>query len=84
MKINPKEFPFHYVKSPITTEGFTKGKIYEVLEFDDGPSRTYGWKFFIADDNGDKQFCLEKECSMIEEQSWIIADFEENLKKILE
>lgn len=77
-------FPFHYVRSPITAEFFTKGKIYEVVRFDNGPSRTYGWGFYLIADSGETTYCLEKQCSMIEEQSWIIADFEENLKKILE
>ena len=84
MKINPKEFPFHYVKSPITTGGFTKGKVYKVLEFDDEPSRTYGWGFYLKDDSGENMYCLEKVCSVINNQSWITVDFEENLKKILE
>ena len=78
-------FPFHYVTPPISTDSLTKGKVYKVLEFSHGEvSESYGRGFYVDADNGEPVFCLERKCSMIEEQDWIVVDYEVNLKKILE
>lgn len=81
------KWPFRYVTPPISTDCLTKGKNYRVVRFDtntDTSSLGYGWGFYLEDDFERTVYCLERKCSLIGEQDWIIVDYEVNLKKILE
>jgi hypothetical protein len=60
------------VKSPITNEYLTEGKVYEV--FNVHPSTNFGYAFNFINDLGVKNFATLKQSAHLNGKDWIVVE----------